>query len=139
MLCSNAQPTYIKIMHINLTVILAAVNNKTPKQAYEDAENDLIEQLPTDQSEFIALLEREGVIDEELKKEMNVTSHVKDHRTVAILEDIRESFSVSNQTESNDKFNKLLSAMKKYNHGLEKLALKIENQLDPGTYVYIHI
>ena len=120
-------------MRINLTVILAAEKNKTPKQAYEDAENDLIEQLPTDQSEFIALLEREGVIDdEELRNEMNVTNHVKYHRTVAILEHIRESFSASN-----DKFYKLLSAMKKYNHGLEKLALKIENYLDPGTYVCI--
>ena len=118
-------------MHINLTVILAAENYKTPKQAYEDAENDLMEQLPTDQSEFIALLEREGVIDDELKNEMNVTNHVKDHRTVAILEDIRESFSVSN-----DKFYKLLSAIKKYNHVLETLALKIENQLDPGTYLH---
>ena len=120
-------------MYINLTVILAAVDNKTPKQAYEDAENDLIDQFPSDQSEFIALLEREGVIfDEELKKEMDVTNHVKEHRTVAILEDIRESFSVSNE-----KFYKLLSAMKKYNHELKTLALKIENQLDPGTYVYI--
>ena len=119
-------------MHINLTVILAAVYNKTPKQAYGDAENDLMEQLPTDQSEFITLLEEEGVIDdEELKNEMNVTDHVKEHRAVAIVEHIRKSFSVSN-----DKFYNLLSAMKKYNHGLEKIALKIENQLNPGTYVF---
>lgn len=112
-------------------VILAVVNNMRPKRAYEDAENDLIEQLPTDQPEFISLLEMEGVIVGELKNEMNVKKHVKYHRTVAILEDIRESLSVSND----DKFYKLVSAMKKYNHELEKLALKIENQLDPGTYL----
>ena len=53
------------------SVTLAVVNIMEPKEAYEKFENDLLEQLPADQPEFILLLEKKGVIDGEAKKEMN--------------------------------------------------------------------
>ena len=110
------------------SVTLAVVNIMEPKEAYKEFENDLLEQLPADQPEFILLLEKEGVIDGEAKKEMNT----QDENICVILEEIEKSLLVSHE-----KFYKLLSAMKEYNHGVETLAQKIENYLDPGI-VYIN-
>ena len=114
-------------------IIVVVVNIMEPKQAYEKFENELLKQLPADQPEFITLLEREGVIDGEAKKRMNVKNRNKAVRTVVILEEIEKSLCVSHE-----KFYKLLSAMKEYNHGVETLAEEIENHLDPSTYLCVH-
>ena len=103
-----------------------------PKQAYEKFENELLELLPSDQQEFIAQLEGKGVIDAEDREKMNATNH-SDHKafcTAVILEKIEGSL-----TDSDEKFYALLNVMEEYKNGLDSLALKIKNHLDPSTYI----
>ena len=93
-------------------------------------EKDLLEKLPADQPEFITLLEKEKIIDEDIKKKMDMYEQTKMVRAVPIVEEIERS--VSN---SDEKFRKLASVMKNYNEDLKTLAEKIENRLDPGIYL----
>ena len=109
---------------------MVAVDIMGPKQAYEKFEDELLKQLPADQPNFIALLEKEGVIDGEAKKKMNLPNRSNDKVicTAVILCVIEKSLS-----DSDEKFNSLLKVMEEYKNGLESLALKIRNHLDPGT------
>lgn len=93
-------------------------------------EKDLLENLPADESDFVDRLEEEGVIDEGVKKKMNVLNRSKITHAVAIVEEIENSI-----PDSLEKLRNLLSVMKKYNRDdLKTLAQKIENHLDPvGT------
>ena len=111
---------------------LTTVNFMEPKQAYEKFENELLELLPSDQQEFIAQLERKGVIDAEDREKMNVTSHsdYKAFCTAIILENIEGSL-----IDSDEKFYALLDVMEEYKNGLDSLALKIKNHLDPSEYI----
>ena len=93
-------------------------------------EEDLLEKLPADQPEFIALLENEKIIDEDIKKKMDMYEQTKIVRAVPIVEEIERSISTSDE-----KFRKLTSVMKHYNDDLKKLAEKIENRFDPGIYL----
>ena len=92
----------------------------------------MCKKLPVDQPEFIALLEREKIIDEEAKKKMN-SKRSKDIRADVVVEEIEKSLLVGN------KLDKLLEVMKEYGQGLEILAQEIENNLDPSTYVCLFI
>ena len=111
------------------------VNIMEPKEAYERFENELLELLPSDQPEFIAQLEGKGVIDAEDRKKMNVTNHsdYKASCTAVILENIEESL-----TASDEKFYALLDVMEEYKNGLDSLALKIKNHLDPSMYINVY-
>ena len=100
-----------------------------PEAVYKKFENDLIKQLPTDNPDFMAELEREGVIDEETKKKINLKKRFK----FLILDEIEKSLD-----DPDKKFYKLLKAMENYKHGLETLAEKMRNHLDPGTYIHIN-
>ena len=91
----------------------------------------LVEKLPVDQPEFMALIDRENIISEEAKKRMNSTNRSKDIRADVIVGEIEKSLP------GREKIDKLLVIMKEYKHGLEKLAQEIENHLDPSTYTYI--
>ena len=115
---------------------MVAVDIMGPKQAYEKFEDELLKQLPADQPNFIALLEKEGVIDGEAKKKMNLPnrSNNKIICTAVILSVIEKSLS-----DSDEKFNTLLKVMEEYKNGLESLALKIRNHLDPGSYMYTQV
>ena len=111
---------------------LTTVNIMEPKEAYEKFENELLELLPSDQQEFIAQLEGKGVIDAEDREKMNVTIY-SDHKafcTAVILENIEGSL-----TDSDEKFYALLDVMEEYKNGLDLLALKIKNHLNPSTYI----
>lgn len=103
-----------------------------PKEIYKKFENDLITQLPTDNPEFMADLEREGVIDKETKKKIQSKKRSK-AVTLVILSEIKKSLDVSDK-----KFYKLLNVMKKYEHDLEALAEKIRNHLDPSMYMFVY-
>ena len=90
----------------------------------------MCKKLPVDQPEFIALLEREKIIDEEAKKKMN-SKRSKDIRADVVVEEIEKSLHVGK------KIDKLLEVFKEYGQGLEILAQEIENHLDPSTYICI--
>ena len=100
----------------------------------------LCNNLPVDQPEFITLLEREKIIDEETKKIMKMNSNrSKDIRADVIVGEIEKSLP------GHEKLDKLLVVMKEFGQGLEILAQKIEKHLDPSMYlsvysihVYIH-
>lgn len=85
----------------------------------------LCKKLPVDQPEFITLLEREKIIDEEAKKKMN-SNRSKDIRADVIVGEIEKSLPGGN------KLDKLLVIMKEYDQDLEALAQEIENHLDPS-------
>ena len=108
-----------------------------PQEVYKMFEKDLLENLLADESDFVDRLEEEGVIDEGIKKKMNVLNRSKIIRAVAIVEEIENSI-----PDSLEKLHNLLSAMKNYNHDdLKLLAQEIENHLDPGMYLmyaYVH-
>ena len=110
-------------------IILPAGSNMRPQEAYVKFEDDLLKQLPADQPEFIELLEKNGVIGGEAKKKINVRLGNKLGCAAVILAGVEKSM-----PESDVKFYKLLLVMKEYNHGLETLAEKIENTLDPGMH-----
>ena len=107
--------------------------NFEPKELYKKLERRFRNELPADQQEFIKLLEREGIIGEKNKRKMNAPNQIKAVRLGVILQEIEASLS-----DSDEKFYKLLKVMREYNHGLETLVQKIENYLDPGTYVLMH-
>ena len=117
---------------MNKNNYLTTVNFMKPKQAYEKFENELLELLPSDQQEFIAQLERKGVIDAEDREKMNAANHsdYKAFCTAVILENIEGSL-----TDSDEKLYALLDVMEEYKNGLDSLALKIKNHLDPSTYI----
>ena len=92
----------------------------------------LVGKLPVDQPEFMALIDRENIISEEVKKRMNSTNRSKDIRADVIVGEIEKSLP------DREKIDKLFVVMKEYNHGLEKLAQEIENHLDPCMYISVH-
>ena len=51
----------------------------------------LVEKLPVDQPEFMALIDRENIISEEAKKRMNSTKRSKDIRADVIVGEIEKS------------------------------------------------
>ena len=101
---------------------------------FKKFEKTLGKMLPVDQPEFIALLEREKIIDEETKKRMN-SKRSQDIRADLILEEIEKSLP------GREKLDRLFVVMTEYKQkeGLEKLAQEMENHLDPSTYVFIYI
>ena len=107
-----------------------------PTKAYETFEKELLERLklPANQPEFIALLEEKDIISEKTKKNLDMPNQIEGVHAVYILEEIQESLSVSDK-----KFNDLLSVMIDCKNGLETLAQKIKNHLDPSMCLYIHI
>ena len=87
--------------------------------------------------QFIALLEREKIIDEEAKKRMDISNRSKDIRADVVVGKIEELLP------GREKLDKLLVVMKEYGQGLEVLAQEIDNHLDPSmctvfVYMYIH-
>lgn len=82
-------------------------NNGTSRSIYEKFEKDLLENLPADESDFVDQLVEEGVIDEGVKKRMNVLNRSKITRAVAIVEEIESSI-----PDSLEKLRNLLSVMK---------------------------
>jgi len=112
-------------------IILVTVSNMKPKEAFQLFENELLSQLPADQPKFIELLEKEGVISGGAKKKLSVNYGNKPGCCAAII-----LMEVEN---SDEKFYKLLSVMKEYNHSVKMLAQKIENNLDPGTYMHMQV
>ena len=114
---------------------LVTENYMGPKEAYKGFEQQLLEslKLAADQPDFIELLNEKDIISEKTKKNLDMPNQPKNVRAALILEEIRESFSVSNE-----KFGNLLLVMKDYKHGLETLAQKIQKNLDPSMYVFVH-
>ena len=106
----------------------------TPKEAYEKFEAGLLNQLPADQPDFIALLAKENVISGEAKKKINVRLGNRLGCAAVILTEIEESV-----PKCGKKFYKLLSIMKQYSHGMKILAEEIENNLDPGMQICTHV
>ena len=125
------------------------------RRIYEKFEEDLLQALPADESDFISLLEKENIIGAEARKKMSVFNRTKIVRAVAIMEEIEKSLSISDE-----KLKKLATVMKKYDDlnpsaeriKLKPLADKIENHIDPGiaiiillekllkyVYMYIHM
>ena len=98
---------------------------------FKKYDNILCKKLPVDQPEFIALLEREKIIDEEAKKRMN-SSRSKDIRADVIVGEIEKSLP------GGEKLYKLLVVLKEYDQGLEILAQEIENHLDPSMYLCVY-
>ena len=103
-----------------------------PKEIFRKFEDKLREQLPTDNPDFMAELEREGVINEEIKTKINK----KRIRCVAAV--ILNEIELSIDDPDDKKFYKLLNTMETFKNGLEILAQKIRNHLDPGIYVVVH-
>ena len=122
-------------MYVLTLIVLVAENHTGPKKAYNAFENELLEvlKLPADQPEFITRLEGKGIISEKTKKNLDMPNQPEGVRAALILEEIRESFSVSDV-----KFKDLLLVMNDYKHGLEPIAQKIESHLDPSMYLCIH-
>ena len=110
------------------------------RRLYEKFEEDLLQALPADESEFISLLEEENIIGAEARKKMSVFNQTKIVRAVAIMEEIEKSLSISDE-----KLRKLANVMKKYDDlnpsaeriKLKPLAEKIENHIDPGIAIII--
>ena len=111
-------------------MFLVAAENNTPKKIYLKFKKSLLNRLPTDQPDFIALLEREDIIGKETKRKMDLSYQTRAGYAALVLNEIDTWLSFSD-----GKFRKLLLVMKEYKHGLETLAQEIENQLDPGIYV----
>ena len=103
-----------------------------PKKVFEKFDKKFYKNLPVDQPEFIALLEREKIIDEEAKKRMDISNRSKDIRADVVVGKIEESLP------GREKLDKLLVVMKEYGQGLEVLAQEIENHLDPSMCTYVH-
>ena len=103
--------------------------NYTVKEIYLKFEKSLLERLPTDQPDFIALLERDDIIGKETKKKINLPDQTRAGYAASVLNEINTSPSFSDE-----KFLKLLLVMKEYKHDLETLAQEIESHLDPGIY-----
>ena len=103
--------------------------NYTPKEIYLRFEKSLLEYLPTDQPDFIALLGRDDIIGKETKRKMDLPGQTRAGHAASVLNEIYTSPSFSDE-----KFYKLLSVMKEYKNNLETLAQEIENHLDPGIY-----
>ena len=124
--CSYVYCTAMYI-HECMCIILVVVNYE-PKKIYERFEGKLRDSLPTKQSEFIKLLEREDLINEKNREETPDwnTDVYTDACPAWILEEIDTT------PFPDEKFRRLLSVMKKFNHGLETLAQEIEAHLDPG-------
>ena len=114
---------------------LTTENYMGPKKAYKEFEAQLLESLKfaADQPDFIELLKEKDIISEKTKKNLDMPNQPEGVRAALILEEIRESFSVSNE-----KFGNLLLVMNDYDHGLETLAQKIQKNLDPSMYLCIH-
>ena len=125
-------------------------NHMGPKEAYEKFQRELQERelqetlkWAADQPKFIELLKEKNIISEKTKKNLDMPNQIEGMRLAYILEEIRESLS--------EKFEDFLSVMIDYKHGLETLAQKIENHLDPSnefvhtqvnldcTYICIHM
>ena len=77
------------------------------RRLYEKFEEDLLQTLPADESEFISLLEEENIIGAEARKKMSVFNRTKIVRAVAIMEEIEKSLSISDE-----KLRKLANVMK---------------------------
>ena len=77
----------------------------------------LIATLPTDQSDFIALLERNDIIGKETKRKMYLPGQTSTVHVASVLNEINVSPSFCDE-----KFYKLLSVMKEYKHNVETLA-----------------
>ena len=116
----------------NFVMILAAENFE-PKEIYQRFENQLLNELPADEPEFIALLERDDIIGEKAKKKMSFPDQTRRGLAASIVQEIDTSPSFSD-----DKFYKLLSVMKEYKNDLEILAQEIVTHLNPGLYIFMH-
>ena len=103
--------------------------NYTTKEIYLKFEKSLFDRLPTDQPDFISLLERDDIIGKKTKKKMDLPDQTRAGHAASVLNEIDKSSSFSDQ-----KFYKLLSVMKEYKHDLETLAEEIESYLDPGMH-----
>lgn len=98
----------------------------TPKEVYDRFEDKLLNKLPADKPEFIALLERDDIIGKETKAKLDFQDQ-SGRGLVASIVQVIDTL----PTFSDDKFYKLLSVMKEYKNGLEILAQEIETHLNP--------
>ena len=120
---------FLNEMFFNLAIILVAAANYTPEQIYLNFKESLLNTLPADQPNFIALLERNDIIGKETKRKMDLPDQTRAGHAASVLNEIDTSPSFSDE-----KFRKLLSVMKEYKNNLETLAQEIEIYLDPGIY-----
>ena len=111
-------------------VIILVIVYFEPEEIYKKFEEALLKSLPADKPEFIEQLGGDFV-GEKNRRKMNAPNQTRAGRAACVLQEIDTT------PFHDEKFYKLLSAMKDDKHDLEILVQQIESHLKPGINLCI--